>query len=270
MRPVLLAAYAIGIVTPSIGWATEARTELSVGREFAFATGDVEGELFDGQLAIAGGLTMISDFTIERYGAQAAVEYRGEHVSVGIEAEFGPRQVQRGWASLDPKGELSLDVGGWKLRTSGGVLLRRVDAQVRRAVIEIRQLQAHGAVNLSHGEWGLEVSALCSFYDPELARPSFRDLDLGLAVTLAGKPERWALGARVERNVTKGITVEAALAGVVYATNGDVAVVPGLAIRGGPWRGVHVRAAIDLAVDTAAATDARLRPVGVLELAYER
>jgi hypothetical protein len=271
MRRTCLVLIGLAFVARSNARAGEARTEVVMGREFAYASGFAETEFFDGKLALAGGVTMISDFTIERYGAQASIEYRSERFSIGVDAEFSPRQWQRSWATLDPHAELSLEVGSWVLRSDGGVLLREIEAQRRRAVVGIRQLQIHAQLEAEYDErWKLGLFALYSFYDPDLRHPSLRGVDLGVAVTLAGKPEQWAAGGRLQWTIRSRFSVEAMIAAVAYADDSGLAIVPGLAIGTGPWKRVRARLSVDLAVDLSDASQQQLHPIGSLELAYAR
>jgi hypothetical protein len=271
MRRTYLVVFVVGLAARSNVHANEARAEVVVGREFALASGDVEVELLDGKLALGGGVTIISDFKIERYGAQASIEYRRERVSLGVDAAYSPRQWQRGWATLDPHAELSLEVGSWTLRSDGGALLRQIDAEHHRGHVAIRQLQVHGQVRAEYDErWKMGLFALYSFYDPDLRRPSLRGVDLGVAVTLAGKPERWAIGGRVEWTFRPKLAIEALLAATSYADESDFAVVPGIALAAGPWRGLSGRISVELGVDLGVTGADRLHPVCGLELAFAR
>jgi hypothetical protein len=271
MRTRLTAMMVLLMSSASIGRAFEARSELTMGREFVFLTSELEVELIDGQLALGGGITMVSDYTIERYGAQALIAYRGEHASAGVAAAFGPRQEGRGWASLDPQGELRFTIGRWSLHAEGGVLLRRVDAEAKRARIAVDQLQLHAAFEMGRDErWRVGAFALYSFYDPDPAVPALRDLDLGLAVTLGGRPERWAAGGHVAVRTVGRLWVELGAAGVVYADGRGAAVVPRAVVRVVAWRGVSVSGSLDLVVGIDQAARQGMREIGGLELEYER
>ena len=252
----------------AIAGAVDIRSELTAGREFAFLTNDLETELLDGQLALGGGITMVSDWSIERYGVQALVEYRGAHVVTGVAATFGPRQEQRGWASLDPHAELTLEGARWRLVSDAGVLLRRIDAQVRHKNVALDQLQLHGNIELTiDGRWRLAALGLYSFYNPDPSAPSLRGLDLGLAVTLAGRPERWAAGGRVGRRVVRALWLELGAAGVEYADGRGSAVVPSAIVRAGAWRGVSLTGSVEVVIDL---RDNAIREIGGLALEYER
>lgn len=272
MRRSLACALAFNalIARASIARAVDVRSELTIGREFVYLTGDVEQELVDGQLALGAGLTMVSDYRIERYGAQGLVEYRGDHVSAGVAAAFAPRQAGRGWASLDPHAELQWALGRARLRGDGGVLLRRVDAALRRTTVAVDQLQLHAEVEIEWNDrWRIAASALCSFYDPDPAAPRMRGADLGLAVSLAGKPERWAAGATLGRRVARPVWVGAAASAVDYADGSGVAAVPRVALTLGPWRGIGIEASGELVVPPAPSA-ASLRAIGGVALEYER
>lgn len=271
MRRALVVFVLAFVAHRSIARAVEVHGEVSAGREFVYATSDVAAEVLDGQLALGGGLTLVSDYAVERYGAQALVEYRGDRVTAGLAATFGPRQAGRGWASLDPHAELERTVGRWHLDADGGVLLRRVDGSAHRHIVSIDQLQLHAAAEITLDDrWRLSVLALYSFYGPDPSSPSLRDLDLGLAVTLAGRPERWAAGGALARRAHAGVWCELGAAGVVYADGHGAAIVPRAELRLGPWRGVSVAAALDLVVGVAGAAGEPPRAIGGLELGYER
>jgi hypothetical protein len=271
MRRSLALAIALLASRGTAAHAVDVRSELTIGREFVFLTNDLEVELVDGQLALGGGVTLVSDYTLERYGAQALVEYRGEHVSIGVAATFGPQQAGRGWASIDPHVDAQLERGRWRLHGEGGVLLRRLDAVARHTLISLDQLQLHGGADVTLDDrWRAGVFAMYSFYGPDPAVPSLRNLDLGLAVTLAGKPERWAVGGAMARRVTRKMWLELGAAGVVYADGSGAAVVPRTVVRLGAWRGVTVAASCEIVVGVGAAAGESLREIAGLELDYER
>ncbi|HWE28174.1 MAG TPA: hypothetical protein VHB97_09240 [Polyangia bacterium] len=222
-------------------------------------------------MALGGGVTLVSDYATERYGAQALVEYRGERVSAGVAAAFGPRQAGRGWASIDPHAELQRTIGRWRLRGDLGVLLRRIDAQARRKVLAVDQLQLHAAADVTLDDrWRVGVLALYSFYDPDPAAAALTGLDLGLAVTLAGRPERWAAGGSVARRLHRAVWCEADLDGVVYADGRGAALVPRTVVKLGAWSGVSVGASFEVVVGVGGARPDALREIGGLELEYER
>jgi hypothetical protein len=251
--------------------AVELRSELTIGREFVFLTNDLEVELLDGQLALGGGVTMVSDYVHERYGAQALIEYRGDHVAFGVAAAFGPRQERRGWASVDPHAEGQLTIGRWHLRGDGGVLMRRIDAAAGRMLLSLDQLQLHVAGDLTLDErWRGSFFGLYSFYGPDPSAAALRDLDLGLAVTLAGRPERWAVGGAVARRAARRLWLELGAAGVAYADGRGGAIVSRAVMRLGAWRGVTVGASFDVVVGVEAAAHEPRREIGGLELDYER
>jgi hypothetical protein len=250
---------------------TEVRGEVTVGRDFLYTSSDVETEVFDGQLGLGAGLVMVSDFINERYGAQGLIEYRGEHVSAGVNASFGPRQLARGWASLDPHAELRFELNRLILRSQAGVLLRRVDASFKRAPISIDQLQLHVDLEASFDDcWTFAVFGLYSLYNPDPAGNRLRGLDLGLAVTLAGRPESWAVGGRLGARLVSWLRVELGVAGVSYADGSGSAVVPRAGLRFGPWRGFAVTTSVDVAVNVTDESPGQVREIAGLELEYER
>jgi hypothetical protein len=265
----LLIAAFVSRATPA--HALDARSELVVGREFVYLAGGVDTELVDGQLGLGAGITMVSDYQIERYGVQGLVEYRGEHVSSGVAATFGPRQEGRGWVSLDPHASLQLGRGRWRFTVDGGILLRRLEVARTRMRVVLDQLQLHASTEVTLDErWRLRVFGLYSFYDPDPARPALHDVDLGLVVTMAGKPERWAMGGALARRIGSKVWLEAGAAGVVYADGHGAAIVPRAAVLLGAWRGVSVGALLDLVVGVDGAATEAVREIGGLELEYER
>jgi hypothetical protein len=112
--------------------------------------------------------------------------------------------------------------------------------------------------------------ALYSFYGPDPAAPALRGLDLGLAVTLAGNPERWAVGGSLARRAHRAVWCEIGTAGVGYADGSGVAIVPRASLHLGAWRGVSVGASFELVVGTGEGAKDPLREIGGIELEYER
>jgi hypothetical protein len=258
-------------LAPEAAASIDLNSEATLSRDFAYWSAVGVTELFDGQLALGGGVIMVSDFSVERYGTSAAIEYRGDVFSGGVDASFGPRQLGRGWASLDPHAELKFDFQRWSLRAAGGVLLRRIDAAIRRSPVEIDQLQLHIDVDVTVADcWSVGFVGLYSFYDPDPSKPSLRGIDLGLAVTMAGRPEQWAVGGRIAARVTRSLRIELGVANVAYADKSGDALVPHLAVRVGPWRGVTVGASLDVAVDVRDESAAQTREIAGLQLEYER
>ncbi|MDB4966991.1 MAG: hypothetical protein JWN44_2680 [Myxococcales bacterium] len=271
MRKLLFIAMAWVNVGGSLAHAVELRSELAVGKEFVYVTNGAETELLDGQLGIGAGLTMVSDYATERYGAHGLIEYRGAYLSAGVTATFGPRQQRRSWASVDPHAELHVEGQRWSVRADTGVLLRRIDVAAPVGSISVDQLQLHvGAQATIEGRWRVGALALYSFYDPSPAGARLRDLDLGLAVTLAGRPERWAAGAHAARRLSRPLWLELGITGVVYANGRGSALVPRAGLLLGPWRGISIGASVDLVADLDPLVEERVRAIGGLELEYER
>jgi hypothetical protein len=151
------------------------------------------------------------------------------------------------------------------------VLLRRIDAASRRRVLELDQLQLHASGDVTLDDrWRFGVVALYSFYGPDPSAPALRDLDLGLAVTLAGRPERWAVGGSLSRRAHRVVWCDVGAAGVVYADGTGAAIVPRAGLRLGPWRGVSVGASFEVAVGIGGAAHDPLREIGGVELELER
>jgi hypothetical protein len=271
MRTILATLFVLSACPIPALHAIEVRSEATVGRDFAYVASDVGAELVDGQLGLSGGLIMVSDFINERYGAQGLIEYRGDKISAGIEASYGPRQFSRGWAMIDPHLELRFDVGSWTLRGQGGVLLRRIDATAQHKPLAVDQLQLHIDLEASFDDcWLLGMFALYSFYDPDPAQRSLRGFDLGLAVTLAGRPERWAAGGRIGARVVRWLHAEIGIAGVAFADGFGNAIVPRVLLRAGPWRGFSVSTSLDVAVNVTDESPDQVREIAGIELGFER
>jgi hypothetical protein len=271
MRTTLATLIALSASSSSPLHALELHSEATVGRDFAYLANDVGAELLDGQLGLSGGVIMVSDFINERYGAQGLIEYRGENVTAGIEASFGPRQLARGWATLDPHLELRFDVDHWTLHGQGGVLLRRVDATAQRKPLAVDQLQLHLDLEASFDDcWVVGAFALYSFYDPDPSQNALRGFDLGLAVTLAGRPERWAVGGRIGARIIRWLQVELGIAGVSFVDGSGNAVVPRIVLRGGPWHGFSISTSLDVAVNVTDESPQQVREIAGIELGFER
>jgi hypothetical protein len=264
-------AFALVLVLAARSRAFELTSELTVGPNFLYRTTDVEGELCDGRLGLGGGYTMVSDFHDVRFGGQALIAVHGSWISGTLAGSWGPSQAGRGWATVAPQGELHFELGRVVLDGALEVTLRRADAALRHKIVAVDQLQLRAQIAVTLDErWHLEVAALRSFYDPDLALPSLRRADAGLSVTLAGRPERWAVDLRGGRSFNKKLGAELGLAWVMYADDRGHALVPRLALRGGPWRGVSVELSGDVAIGVERAVHDPPRAMGGLKLAYER
>lgn len=271
MRKSLVLVIAVLASRATPARALDVRSELTIGREFVYLTNDLDAEVADGQLGLGAGVTMVSDYRIERYGVQALIEYRSERVTTGVAATFAPRQEGRGWASLDPHATLQLARGRWHVELDGGVLLRRLDAELGRSRVNVDQLQLHATAEVTLDDrWRLGALGLYSFYDPDPARSALHAVDLGLVVTLAGKPERWAAGGALSRRAGRKVWIDVGAAGVVYADGRGAAIVPRLATRLGAWRGVTVGASIELVADVRDASGEPMREIAGVQLEYER
>ncbi len=206
MRPLLCCAL---LLIASSARAISVASDLSIGPGFLWRASNVEGELLDGRLGLGGGYTMVSDFHDVRFGAQALVAAHGERWSAQLAGSWGPKQGGRGWATLAPSG--SLHFAWTRLALDGEVelTLRRADAAMGRAITPIDQLQARAQLGLAIDErWRAEAWGVVSFYDPDLSRWPFNIADAGLLVTMAGRPERWAVGVRGGRNIGRTVGVE--------------------------------------------------------------
>src|SRR5581483_10116518 len=174
--------------------AFEVTSDLSIGPGFLYRTTDVEGELCGGRLALGGGYTMVSDFHDVRFGGQAMIAARGSWLSGTLAGSWGPSQQGRGWATLAPSGALHFEHGRVTLDGEFEITLRRADAKTRRSIVSIDQLQLRAQVAiLVDARWRAELTGLRSFYDPDLADRGLTRADAGLMVSVAGRPERWAI-----------------------------------------------------------------------------
>ncbi len=273
MRPSITISIALAfvLVLATRSRAFELASELTVGPNFLYRTTDVSGELCDGRLELGGGYTMVSDFHDVRFGGQALIAAHGSWISGTLAGSWGPSQAGRGWATVAPEGELHFELGRVTLDGALEVTLRRADAALFRKIVPIDQLQLRAQVALAIDErWRVELVGLRSFYDPDLALPALRRADAGLSVTTAGRPERWAVDLRGGRTFKHRLGAEFGLAWVMYADDRGHALVPRLALRGGPWRGVSVELSGELALGVERAARDPPRPMGGLKLAYER
>jgi hypothetical protein len=75
--------------------AIEVKSELEAAREFAFFQTALDGTLARGRLGLAGAFLLASDWRRQQYGAAATVEYRGEQLTLGVEASWAPTTARR-------------------------------------------------------------------------------------------------------------------------------------------------------------------------------
>jgi hypothetical protein len=248
----------------------EARSEVEAAREFAWFSTSIDGSLAGGKLGLGAAFLMASDWRRQQYGASALLEYRGDALTLGVEGSWAPTQDRRGWASVDPHASYRFEAGRAAIELSAGILWRRIAAPIGRGQLSIDQLQGRGELALEVDErWEVAAGALGSFYDPDLAQAGLRGLELGPAVSVAGKPEHWAVRAKVARRFAHSIRPTLALDGIAYANRRGGALAPSLAIRAGPYRGISVEAKLEVVTGVAAAAG-EVRPIGGLEFAYER
>jgi hypothetical protein len=151
------------------------------------------------------------------------------------------------------------------------ITLRRADAATHRKIVAIDQLQLRAAIAILVDErWRAELIGLRSFYDPDLADRGLKRADAGLMVTVAGRPERWAIAARIGRSLPKQLGVEGGLGWVIYADGRGSALTPRAAIRAGPWRGFSVEVSGEVVVGVERAAREPVRGLAGLKLGYER
>ncbi|HJU24241.1 MAG TPA: hypothetical protein VJ891_17185, partial [Casimicrobiaceae bacterium] len=242
---------ALLLLLGSTSHAIEIANDLSIGPSFLYDTTDVDAELVDGQLLLGGGYTAVSDFRDVRFGGQARVGWSRAWFTAVVEGSWGPSQRARGWATLAPKVSGHFELRRVTLDGELETTLRRTDAALGRWIRSIDQLQLRAELDATIDQhWELGVTGYRSFYDPDLARPSLRRADLGFAVTLAGRPERWAISGRARRAFRKW-AVESGVAGVWYADGRGAAIVPRVMIRAGPFRRFTVETSGEVAIGLA-------------------
>jgi hypothetical protein len=256
------------LLAPRRGAAVEAAADLSIGRDFAWLTADLTGTLLDGDLALGGGLVVVSDLHSARFGLRALGEVRGERATAGLLASLSPAQDGRSWIDVAPRASVRLAWGRVSVESEGEVTLRRIATATRGAVDQLR-ISVEGTLIVDE-TWRLGGRALLSFYDPDPAGLGLRGADLGPAVALASRPEKWAVGARLGRRLGERWRVEVGLAGLAYADGPGGGVVPRAAVGLGPVAGLDVEASLELVVGLAGAERDPVRVVAGLALAWER
>ena len=248
------------------GHAIEVDGEVEAGGDFLYAQSTARAELADGRVAIGGGTEVVSDYKTARAGGEAVVDAVGEWLAGGLGVGYAPRRQGRGWLWLEPHGTLRREREHWSIEGELGAKLRRADAGVARSTISIDQIQLRAEGRFSAGAWSVGLRALYSFYDPDPARLG-RGFDGGLLITVADRPERWAVlvdGARQLRGVRLG----AGLGAVGYADGRGTVLVPRAAVKLGPFRGVSPGISVDVVLATVGPPEPR--PFGGLTLEYER
>ena len=249
----------------------EVATDASGGRDFIFLTTDVKQFIVEDRLALSAGYAVVSDLRGVRHGGRGAMELEFGSLSVAALVSFAPAQERRGWLSLTIDGSHRWEGGRFVVESEASVLLRRAGAQIDRLTLDVDQLQAEAAVTLTvDGRAHLGVSGLLSFYDPDLAQPSLRGLDAGLFITVAGRPERFAISAHSGVRFADSWEFLAALTGAAFADGRGGAWLPRVGLRAGPWAGFTVEAATELAIGLGAAAGDPLRLLGALALEWER
>jgi hypothetical protein len=253
--------------------AFETQTELSAGRDFLYLSSEARTDLLDGHAALAGGVEVVSDWRAARAGLSASAEAVGERWAAGVSGGWAPRQAGRGWIWVEPRGSGRLERDRWSAEGELGLKLRRADVGTGRRltarVESIDQIQLRAEGHLTARDWRVEVRALYSFYDPDLARlgPS---IDAGLLISVAGHPERWAAGLAGGRAIGARFRASVGLGAVAYADQPGLALLPSVQLIAGPFAGLRVRGSCELAVPATGPVRDALRPVGGLALEYER
>jgi hypothetical protein len=250
--------------------AVEISSDLSANDEFVYLTTDAAGELADGAVALGAGFALISDGRLTRVGARGLAEWRGERLRAGLQLGWAPKQAGLGWMTAGPhagvrgtRGRVALD---GELRLN----LRRMDAGARPRPLTIDQIQLEAEGTLTVDErWEVGATALGSFYDPALDVRGLRRADLGLLVTTAGRPERWAVALRAARQLRR-VRLQLGLGGVAFAGEPGGALTPRAAIRAGPFGGVSCEASAELVLGIAAAARDPPRAIGGLAVEYTR
>lgn len=251
--------------------AVEVTTDASAGQDFLYLTTDVRQALIDDRLAVGAGYAMVTDYRAARHGARASLELELAPVTASALLSWAPAQLERGWLSLALEGSHRWEGDRFAVESTLGVLLRRAGTQLPRAAVPVDQLQASTEIVLEIDERArLGLAALLSFYDPDLAQPALRGLESGLFITVAGKPERFAVSARGGVRFAAAWEFEAALSAVAFADGHGGAWLPRLGVRAGPWGGVVIAPEVEVAIGFGDAARDPLRLLGGLALAWER
>jgi hypothetical protein len=257
--------------TPVAAAGVRVASDTTASGDFLYNTEDVSGVFLDGLLAVGAGFVVVSDYRSARYGVRALGELAGDTLSVGLVLSWAPKQDARGWLAAEPRVGCHVEHGRLALDGELRVALRRLDvATGGGAAAFTDQIQVEGEATLTIDErWHVALDGIRSLYDPPLTGRALRGADLGPAVTLGGRPESWALGARAGRRFGDRFRLEAGLTGVDFADEPGGALIPRVGIRAGPWSGFSVEPTLEVAVAVGGARDP-VRAIGGLTLEFER
>ena len=240
--------------------------------EFVWLTSDLRTSLLDGQVRVGNGVAMASDYRVERYGLRAMVDLERERWSLGLLAGWAPAQAGRGWIDLEPHGAWRWERERFSVELEGRVGLRRVDVGTRHGPLSLGVLGAQLTAEASIDErWTAALEVTGTLYDRDLSTPRFADADFGPAVSIAGRPERWAVQARGSRVVKSWLWVEAGLGAIDYAGGHGQAALARAALRFIPRGGWTIEPFMLLTVGAGgAATHDPIRAMGGLALGFRR
>lgn len=247
--------------------AVEVSSEVEAASDFLYAETAARGELLDGHVAVSAGATAVSDWHQARAGAEASVDAEAERWSAGLGVGWAPRQMDRGWLWLEPRASTRLELTHATLEAELGARLRRADIGIGHATQTIDQAQLRAEARLTVSNWAVGVRGLLSFYDPDLARLG-PHADASSLISVAGKPERWAVTLDGARRLPRRVRLEAALGAVGYADGRGIALTPRVGLRVGPFAGITPGASVECVV-AVSGTDPP-HPIGGFTLEYER
>jgi len=246
--------------------------ELSAGRDFVYLTSDVKQAILDERLTLGAGYTMVAGGAppSARVGARASAALDVEPFAAEAAVGWAPPQGRRGWLTGEARAGGRLKRARISVEGEATVAGRRAEAVTRGSPIAVRQFQLGGEATATLDErLHLQAAAQLSFYDPSPALRSLGAADLGPLVTVAGRPERWAVALRGGWRPTPPLRLETGVGGLAYADGRGGAWLPRLAIRAGPFAGATVEASGEIAFGVGAARgDVRL--VGTVGVEVER
>ncbi len=260
----------VALLVSSTSGAVEIAVDGSAGSGFVYATTDVEGAVAPWGLHLGTGYSLIGGPGELRAGWRGLLAYRGERVGAELQSDWAPAQAGRGWLSLSPRLTLDLEADDWNVSLAAVGMVRSVDIGLPgRRVAAVGQLQLGAELQTVYDDriyLGVQLGG--SFYSVDLHAARYRHADLGLLVTAAGRPESWMVAASVGVAVTDWLRLTGGAGAVSYAAMQKNAAVPKLEARVGPFAGVSVVAAGELAV--VLTVPRTLLPIGALTIEIER
>ncbi len=251
--------------------AVEIATDAAAGGDFLYLTSDVRQGLLDDRLVLGAGYALVSDLRSARHGARGGVELDMEPLTVGVTLSGAPAQDGLGWLWGSVRGGGRHSFRAVTLEVEGALLARRAGVLVGALPVAVDQLQAELDATLTFEERGhAGLTALLSFYDPDLGSAALRGAETGLLVSVAGRPERWALTASAGARFAPSWELELALGAAGYADGDGRAWLPRIGLRAGPKWGFTVEAAAELVIGAGEAARDPMRAIGTLSVEWAR